>query len=284
VKVLGAGTPSWTLGVVLALVCTVGVSCTEKSQRQQPTAEEGLTGRTSSASTELDERLTPEPGPFHVEVFGERLRDGAPGDVRAELATGQDSFGAVHDSGPVFNGGGQGLVLTSRYGAYRDESEPCPAPWEGLIRWGSAGRTHVWTAKAAPQEAAPTSVGFVIPATSCLSRRNLSPNDATDWYVDSHGRIGELRAIAGDPPAGTRADAVLTTGYDQSVVYSRAAVLNGPCSQSVTATRCGLWTGPVPSHGPRPPRNARTCRPKAFLVPLSLLRTSRAVAGLLPTR
>jgi len=127
--------------------------------------------------------------------------------LRSRFAPGQDSWAAIHDYGPVVNARGQALLLTAAYGAYRDDSAPCPAPWEGIVRWASQHSTRVWTMKAPPAVAAPTHRGFVIPATYCLRRRDLSHKDTADWYVDSRGRIGELRVSHGDPPVGTRADA-----------------------------------------------------------------------------
>ena len=118
------------------------------------------------------------------------------------------------------NARGHALLLTATYGAWRDDRAPCPATWEGIIRWASQHRTRVWTAKAPPPEdAAPTHRGFVIPAASCPRGRYLPRKDTADWYVDSRGRIGELRVAAGAPPAGTRADAPVN--WTSRPIYTR---------------------------------------------------------------
>jgi len=149
---------------------------------------------------------------------------GAPSALRATLAPGQDPAGAVHDYGPLLNAAGQALLFTATYGAYRDDTAPCPAPWQAIIRWAGHNRAHLWTAKAAPPVAgAPTSRGFVIPAAQCFGQQDLSRKDTTDWYVDSRGRIGELRPIFGYPPTGIRAGAPLN--WDGAPVKTR---LEGP--------------------------------------------------------
>jgi hypothetical protein len=214
------------------LSCLAVAACSSTGDTNTRAHSSTQSNPPSPAATRSGQTLTPKPEPFRPERYGRRLRRGAPEPLRTQFARGQDNqLGVVSDTGPVVNGRGQVLVLTAADGADRGDNHPCPAVWEGLIRWASDSSSRVWTARVPPNTIAPTEHGFVIPASLCTRRTNMDLSGATDWYVDSRGRIGELRAIAGDPPPGTRADAPLeyqsgvvgteTTGEERSLLADR---------------------------------------------------------------
>jgi len=177
-------------------------------------AQSAAQGEATPATTGSESRSS-EPSPanlgpiFEPEAFGRRLRRGAPEALRTKLHRGgTDLTGAIWDVGPRGNGHGDALVVTAAFGAYRDDTAPCPGPWQAVLRWsGSSGRGKLWQTKIAPRRAAATNIGFVLTREDPCIPRGASPRDTTDWYVDSRGRIGHLRLTPGEPPAGLNLDA-----------------------------------------------------------------------------
>ncbi len=146
---------------------------------------------------------------FTPEAFGPRLRQGAPEALRTKMHLGGNvQEGAIRDIGPTVNARVDALAVTAEYGGYRDDTAPCPAPWRAVIRWvGAGGQGKLWQSKVAPWRAAATSVGFVLGTDYSCFPYGTTARDTANWYVDSRGRIGQLRVTPGVPPDGVRLDA-----------------------------------------------------------------------------